>query len=536
MRLERKMRCDGNRPTCGNCLGKGDPCVYTDFIRRRGPGKNPKKGKTGSGRKQVQQQQPRGAGSSTSAGTNLVNQSETRDRTPLMPAPAPLPMGTTITSSVATGMGSGVGVGVIGERTIGSVGPGSLEMGLMSGEGGGGLSGNGGVQMRIQTEVIIDQTPQQHHQQQQEQEQRQQQHDLPPRRDFNFPHQHEHEPFGRVGAFQSGPSETHSLDPVPFSHTQQQLRYDEHHHHHHHHQSASYQRLGHGRTESGQTIPSSGGIVSAYDPALSSTTTSEIGPSSRQVGEQKKRKRTIGAGSGVETSGSGGTSLGGVITIGSGVVASGSGGSVGAAGGTGGGGVVVAANESEVGDGGGGGGGSTVTAVAGASTPSASLSPTVTAAGVSTTGAGTRASTAYAVQPLTTSSTSASASAAASGSSSTTTAGDPIGAIKRAKTRREASEASTLSVSESPSSSTHGLTETSGSTSTSTSTSAYPIARGSSARYAEEVRDSLSGDGHAGASSSSAGGSLRLQVPRTESESGPRERRPSSIEKGKRRE
>ena len=535
MRLERKMRCDGNRPTCGNCLGKGDPCVYTDFIRRRGPGKNPKKGKTGSGRKQVQQQ-PRGAGSSTSAGTNLVNQSETRDRTPLMPAPAPLPMGTTITSSVATGMGSGVGVGVIGERTIGSVGPGSLEMGLMSGEGGGGLSGNGGVQMRIQTEVIIDQTPQQHHQQQQEQEQRQQQHDLPPRRDFNFPHQHEHEPFGRVGAFQSGPSETHSLDPVPFSHTQQQLRYDEHHHHHHHHQSASYQRLGHGRTESGQTIPSSGGIVSAYDPALSSTTTSEIGPSSRQVGEQKKRKRTIGAGSGVETSGSGGTSLGGVITIGSGVVASGSGGSVGAAGGTGGGGVVVAANESEVGDGGGGGGGSTVTAVAGASTPSASLSPTVTAAGVSTTGAGTRASTAYAVQPLTTSSTSASASAAASGSSSTTTAGDPIGAIKRAKTRREASEASTLSVSESPSSSTHGLTETSGSTSTSTSTSAYPIARGSSARYAEEVRDSLSGDGHAGASSSSAGGSLRLQVPRTESESGPRERRPSSIEKGKRRE
>ena len=45
-KTERKMRCDGLRPSCKNCLKKNEPCVYINEIRRRGPGKKQKKTET----------------------------------------------------------------------------------------------------------------------------------------------------------------------------------------------------------------------------------------------------------------------------------------------------------------------------------------------------------------------------------------------------------------------------------------------------------------------------------------------------------
>lgn len=35
----RKLKCDGNRPTCSNCERRRQPCAYDAVIKRRGPGK-----------------------------------------------------------------------------------------------------------------------------------------------------------------------------------------------------------------------------------------------------------------------------------------------------------------------------------------------------------------------------------------------------------------------------------------------------------------------------------------------------------------
>lgn len=39
---ERKMKCDGRRPSCGNCSKRTEACVYINEVRRRGPGKKKK--------------------------------------------------------------------------------------------------------------------------------------------------------------------------------------------------------------------------------------------------------------------------------------------------------------------------------------------------------------------------------------------------------------------------------------------------------------------------------------------------------------
>ncbi|KAL5482405.1 hypothetical protein ACEPAI_8999 [Sanghuangporus weigelae] len=39
---QRKMKCDGLRPTCRNCARKGNECKYIEEVRRRGPGKKKK--------------------------------------------------------------------------------------------------------------------------------------------------------------------------------------------------------------------------------------------------------------------------------------------------------------------------------------------------------------------------------------------------------------------------------------------------------------------------------------------------------------
>jgi hypothetical protein len=38
----RKLKCDGQRPTCENCHKRGETCTWDDFVRRRGPGKRTK--------------------------------------------------------------------------------------------------------------------------------------------------------------------------------------------------------------------------------------------------------------------------------------------------------------------------------------------------------------------------------------------------------------------------------------------------------------------------------------------------------------
>jgi len=38
----RKLKCDGQRPTCDNCSKRGETCSYDDTVRRRGPGKRTK--------------------------------------------------------------------------------------------------------------------------------------------------------------------------------------------------------------------------------------------------------------------------------------------------------------------------------------------------------------------------------------------------------------------------------------------------------------------------------------------------------------
>ncbi|KAK4689765.1 hypothetical protein P7C73_g352, partial [Tremellales sp. Uapishka_1] len=38
----RKLKCDGQRPSCSHCAKRNHPCVYDDNVRRRGPGKRTK--------------------------------------------------------------------------------------------------------------------------------------------------------------------------------------------------------------------------------------------------------------------------------------------------------------------------------------------------------------------------------------------------------------------------------------------------------------------------------------------------------------
>lgn len=57
------MRCDGWRPTCGNCARAVPPreCTYKPEIKRRGPGKKPKQSKSrprGTARSQTQPDEP----------------------------------------------------------------------------------------------------------------------------------------------------------------------------------------------------------------------------------------------------------------------------------------------------------------------------------------------------------------------------------------------------------------------------------------------------------------------------------------------
>ncbi|KAI0696006.1 hypothetical protein BC835DRAFT_1344137 [Cytidiella melzeri] len=40
--LDRKLKCDGHRPTCANCFRRQTACGYVDHQNRRGPGKAPK--------------------------------------------------------------------------------------------------------------------------------------------------------------------------------------------------------------------------------------------------------------------------------------------------------------------------------------------------------------------------------------------------------------------------------------------------------------------------------------------------------------
>jgi hypothetical protein len=38
----RKLRCDGNKPTCNTCRERGETCTWDNAPRRRGPGKKPR--------------------------------------------------------------------------------------------------------------------------------------------------------------------------------------------------------------------------------------------------------------------------------------------------------------------------------------------------------------------------------------------------------------------------------------------------------------------------------------------------------------
>lgn len=202
----------------------------------------------------------------------------------------------------------------------------------------------------------------------------------------------------------------------------------------------------------------------SLDPASSSSQPTAL----RRAEEQKKRKRTIGPAAGHGSGSAGGAAR-----------ASAS----------------VSEASGRAGDGG-------EPAANPASSSSVSASASVSTAASS--------STAYAVQPSLTS----------------PSAGDPEGAVKRAKMRREGGEAPAAS------------------TSAETTTPTYPTVRThalaqQSARRAEDVSSRGIGGGRAAPGTAGTSASVRrdTDVPRTTAiaaaESGPRERRPSSIQKGK---
>ncbi|KAL5519800.1 hypothetical protein ACEPAG_1460 [Sanghuangporus baumii] len=77
---QRKMKCDGLRPTCKNCARKGNECTYIEEVRRRGPGKKkkaidarPKK----SNKRIEAQRQAKGKGKDKAAGSTDVSTQET---------------------------------------------------------------------------------------------------------------------------------------------------------------------------------------------------------------------------------------------------------------------------------------------------------------------------------------------------------------------------------------------------------------------------------------------------------------------------
>ncbi|ORX33842.1 hypothetical protein BD324DRAFT_638833 [Kockovaella imperatae] len=50
----RKLKCDGKRPECDNCLKRGEECIYDDHVRRRGPGKRTKEMRDKAAREAVE--------------------------------------------------------------------------------------------------------------------------------------------------------------------------------------------------------------------------------------------------------------------------------------------------------------------------------------------------------------------------------------------------------------------------------------------------------------------------------------------------
>ncbi|KAI0661927.1 hypothetical protein C8Q70DRAFT_1043176 [Cubamyces menziesii] len=86
----RKLRCDGQKPSCANCRKRNHPCTYEQQPKRRGPGKTPR----GSSRKRTKQQlhqqheSPAG-GSADAARTAEVASGSASAGTATASAPAP---------------------------------------------------------------------------------------------------------------------------------------------------------------------------------------------------------------------------------------------------------------------------------------------------------------------------------------------------------------------------------------------------------------------------------------------------------------
>ncbi|KAH9891602.1 hypothetical protein C8Q73DRAFT_746697 [Cubamyces lactineus] len=88
----RKLRCDGQKPSCANCRKRNHPCTYEQQPKRRGPGKTPR----GSSRKRTKQQQHQhqqhesaAGGSADAARTTEVASGSTSAGTATASAPAP---------------------------------------------------------------------------------------------------------------------------------------------------------------------------------------------------------------------------------------------------------------------------------------------------------------------------------------------------------------------------------------------------------------------------------------------------------------
>ncbi|CCM03490.1 uncharacterized protein FIBRA_05624 [Fibroporia radiculosa] len=82
----RKLRCDGQRPTCRHCMQRGFVCEYADRPRRRGPGKAPKGSKRGA-RQTSAGSRKAAAGSKASEATGSSSREPPPPRSPL---PRPL--------------------------------------------------------------------------------------------------------------------------------------------------------------------------------------------------------------------------------------------------------------------------------------------------------------------------------------------------------------------------------------------------------------------------------------------------------------
>ncbi|KAI0335945.1 hypothetical protein GY45DRAFT_1430587 [Cubamyces sp. BRFM 1775] len=88
--IARKLRCDGQKPSCANCRKRNHPCTYEQQPKRRGPGKTPR-GSSRKRTKQQQHQQPDSAvgGSADAARTAEVASGSASTGTATASAPAP---------------------------------------------------------------------------------------------------------------------------------------------------------------------------------------------------------------------------------------------------------------------------------------------------------------------------------------------------------------------------------------------------------------------------------------------------------------